>query len=67
MSLEVNQFAEALIKMLRRDMNNYADDLASNSCKTMEDYRHICGRLQGLAQAEDYIKDLAKKVENSNE
>jgi hypothetical protein len=67
MNLDVQQFAEALAKMIRVDMNNYADDLASNTCKTMEDYRHICGRLQGLADAEAHLYDLIKRTENADE
>ena len=67
MNLDVQQFAEALNQMLRRDMNNLADDLASDSCKTMENYRSICGRIRGLADAETYLKDLAKKLEGADE
>ena len=67
MNLDTQQFAEALNKMIRRDMNNYADDMASNQCKTIEDYRYLCGRCQGLADAEIHLKDLAHKLEASDD
>ena len=65
MNLDVQQFAEALQKMIRKDMNNLADDLAGNQCKSMEDYRFITGRIQGLANAEGYLVDLAHKFEEA--
>jgi hypothetical protein len=48
-------------------MNNYADDLAGGSCRTFDEYQKLCGVIQGLAIAERYILDLAKKVEDANE
>lgn len=67
MNLDVQQLAEALRGMLRRDMNELADDLASNTCKNLEDYRHICGRINGLAMAESYLLELVKKMEEADE
>lgn len=57
------EFADAVCRELRKDMNDLADNLASNRAKTIEDYRYTCGVLQGLARAEQYIKDLAKQAE----
>jgi hypothetical protein len=65
--METDQFSDALIKDLRRDMNDLADTLASNRAKTIEDYRYTCGVLQGLGRAEEMIKALAKRVEDSDE
>ncbi len=48
-------------------MNNYADDLAGGSCRTFEEYQKLCGVIQGLAMAERYVLDLAKKVEDADE
>jgi hypothetical protein len=48
-------------------MNNYADDLASGQCASFEQYRHLCGVIQGLAIAERYLLDLAKREEESDE
>jgi hypothetical protein len=48
-------------------MNNYADDLSSGACKSFDEYQKLCGVIQGLALAERYLLDLAKKVEQSDE
>jgi len=56
-----------LREQIRTDMNNYADDLAGGSCRTFEEYQKLCGVIQGLAMAERYILDLAKKAEDADE
>jgi len=61
------QFAEAAIKEIRRDMNNYADDLANGVCKSFDEYQKLCGVIRGLAIAEEHLKTLLKKVEQSDE
>jgi len=58
------QYAEALNKRLREDMNNYTDDLATGVCKTFDEYQHLCGVIKGLAYAERHLLDLAKHLEN---
>ena len=63
----IQAFAEHLRKQIRQDMNNYADDLAGGVCQNFEQYQKLCGVIQGLAIAESYLLDLAKKVEESNE
>jgi hypothetical protein len=34
---------------------------------TLEEYKRLCGSLQGLDYAKQMIKDLAKKLENEDE
>ena len=63
----IQDFARVLREQIRTDMNNYADDLAGGSCRTFDEYQKLCGVIQGLAIAERYILDLAKKVEDANE
>jgi hypothetical protein len=48
-------------------MNNYTDDLANGVCQSFDQYQKLCGVIQGLAIAERYVIDLAKKVENADE
>ena len=61
----IKEFTEVLVKKIRADMNNLADELASGRSKTIEDYRHTCGVIRGLATAEEYIKDLAQTAEEA--
>ena len=63
----IQDFARVLREKLRTDMNNYADDLASGTCRNFDDYQKLCGIIQGLATAERHLLDLAEKVEQSDE
>lgn len=63
----ISEFARVLREQIRKDLNNYADDLASGVCQNYDQYQKLCGVIQGLAQAERYIIDLADKVEKAND
>ena len=63
----IHEFVRVLREKIRDDLNNYADDLANGSCQSFEEYRKLCGVIQGLAIAERYILDLAKKVDEAND
>ena len=63
----VQDFARVLRDNIRKDMNNYADDLAGGVCRNFDEYQKLCGVIQGLALAERYIIDLAQKLENSDD
>ena len=63
----IQDFANVLRNQIRTDMNNYADDIAGGACRNFEEYQKLCGVIQGLAMAERYILDLAKKAEDADE
>jgi hypothetical protein len=63
----IQQFANVLRDQIRKDMNNYADDLAGGVCRTFDEYQKLCGVIQGLATAESYLLALLEKVEKSDE
>jgi len=63
----IQDFARVLREQIRTDMNNYTDDLANGVCQSYEQYQKLCGIIQGLALAERYLIDLAKKAEESDE
>ena len=63
----IHDFARVLRDQIRNDMNNYADDLAGGACRSFEEYQKLVGVIQGLALAERYLLDLAKKAEESDE
>lgn len=62
----IKEFARVLREQIRNDMGNYTDDVARGVCTSFEDYRKLCGVIQGLAIAEQYIIDLAEKVSKAN-
>ena len=51
-----------LRKKLRDQMNELADHLAVGSAKDMEEYRKVCGIIEGLAWAEREIIDIEEKL-----
>jgi hypothetical protein len=63
----IQDFARVLREQIRNDMNNYADDIAGGACRTFEEYQKLVGVIQGLALAERYILDLAKRAEDADE
>jgi hypothetical protein len=63
----INKFVEVLRQKIREDLNNYADDIAGGACQNFEQYQKLCGVIQGLAIAESYLLDLAKKVEETDD
>ena len=63
----ISQFADVLRQKIREDMNNYADDLAGGACQSFDEYKKLCGVIQGLAYAESHLLALLKKVETSDE
>ena len=63
----INQFVDAICKLIRKDMNNYTDDMANGVCKSFDEYQKLCGVIQGLALAEQHAIDLAKRVENNDD
>ncbi len=66
-SRETIAFAEAVRAKLREDMNNYADDVATGTCQSFEDYKQLCGKIEGLALAERYLLDLLQAQEEDED
>lgn len=60
-------FVETLRDMIRKDMNNYADDLAGGVCADYSQYQKLVGVIQGLALAERHLLDLADRAEKNDE
>ena len=51
-----------LKKKIRIQMNELADHLAIGSAKNIEEYRKICGTIEGLAWAEREVIDIETKL-----
>lgn len=60
-------FASVLREKLRKDMNNYADDVATGVCGDFASYQKLCGVIQGLALAERHIIDLVEAIRKGEE
>ena len=51
-----------LKKKLRDQMNEIADLVSLGSAKNIEDYRKMCGSIEGLAWAEREIIDIEDRL-----
>ena len=52
------------IQKLKQEREAYA---AAGRCDHIEEYRRICGVIQGLNFAENIIEDLVQKMEKSDD
>jgi len=67
MSVSAHDFGRVTREHIRKQMNDYCDDLASGACKSYDEYAKLCGVIRGLAIAEEYIVALLEKVEKSDD
>jgi len=51
-----------LRKKIRDQMNDIADHISLGSAKDIEEYRKMCGIIEGLAWTEREIIDLDEKI-----
>jgi hypothetical protein len=58
---------EVLVKECREKKEQLSQALMGAAAKDYAEYRAICGEIRGLSYAEETIKDLAKKLENSDD
>ena len=54
-----------LKKKFRNQMNELADHLALGSAQDMEEYRKVCGMIEGLAWAEREVIDMEERLRNA--
>ena len=56
------EFAEAVLKEIRKLQDQSKMIVLNGTITDMERYRFMMGRLEGLRMVEDSVKDLLKKV-----
>lgn len=56
-----------LRQKFRERMSNLADSLSAGECSSFEEYKSLCGQIQGLAYAERELLDLAEQMERNND
>jgi len=61
--------AESVLSLLKKkigaQINELADHLAMGSAKDIEEYRKICGTIEGLAWAEREVINIETKLRES--
>ena len=63
----IRDFARAVQTSLRQQIEDYTGDLANGQPATYDEYKRLCGLIQGLRLAEERLMDLAKKVETDDD
>ena len=58
---------EVYQKKLRERMNEMADTVATGSAQNFDEYRKMCGIIEGLALAERELLDLFDALEKGKE
>lgn len=58
---------DRLRKHIRERMNDVADALANGSCTSFEEYKRLCGVIEGLAYAERDILDIKEELEKADQ
>jgi hypothetical protein len=63
----MNSYLEHLIKQIEERKLETLDFIGANNCSSFEEYRRLCGLIQGLQHAQNLISDLAKRMEEDDE
>lgn len=53
---------EIIRRKIREDLNDLADSMATGGATDYAMYRHMVGKVEGLAQAERHILDLEERL-----
>jgi hypothetical protein len=61
MEFTMLEFAEAVLKEIRKLQEQSKQIVLAGTISDMERYRFMMGRLEGLRMVEDSVKDLLKK------
>ena len=56
-----------LRKQIKEDYDDNVRFLTSGMAKSFDEYRHVCGVIRGLTQADSLINDLVHRVEHDGD
>lgn len=56
-----------LSSKIQEDIKIITDDLAMGGCKDHGDYKFHCGRVRGLITANNFIVELAERMEGEDD
>jgi len=64
MTQAADSLLESLRKKLRDEMNAITDHLAGGGCPDIETYRHLTGKIEGIAYSEMELLALDERLNN---
>ena len=62
-----DKIANVLVKQIDDKVLQLQEALSDGRVETLDEYKKVCGEVRGLLTARNYIIDLNKVMENSNE
>ncbi|NBW21029.1 MAG: hypothetical protein EBR82_75010 [Caulobacteraceae bacterium] len=57
-------FAEAVSLEILKQVKYLSETLSQGSIKSFDEYKHVCGQIQGLLTANEILKDLAERIDD---
>lgn len=60
-------FAEAVSLEINKQIRYVEEQLSQGSMKSFEDYKFVCGQIQGLLIARRINEDLANRIRDDND
>lgn len=58
---------EAIRLKIREELNRITDECINGSCQDHSQYMRVVGTAYGLALAEDYVKEIEKRLYNEDD
>jgi hypothetical protein len=65
--MQYDKVANVLLKQIDDKVLQLQEALADGRVENYEEYKKVCGEVRGLLTARNYITDLNKAMENSDE
>jgi len=66
MNLGETKILAYLSKQIAEDYDDNVRFLSTGGAKSFDEYRHVCGVIRGLTQADALIKDLVQRLEHDD-
>ena len=59
----IKEYAAELIRRIDEDVRHRSGQVASGSCRSVEEYKDSCGQIRGLMLARQIIEDTLQNIE----
>jgi len=57
-------FSDAISLEIIKQVKYLSETLSQGSIKSFDEYKHVCGQIQGLLTANEILKDLAERIDD---
>jgi len=63
----VNEEFALIVSKIQDEANNVANLLSTGRVESHEEYKRLCGVIQGYARASEIVEELAKTLETADD